>query len=302
MGNEFMKLDLFIAVIAALCLSACATAKRGAQQTFIVRTSPPGAKVETTIIEGNGIRLSQNEYEQIKSGNIPEPDLKFKSCEPTPCSFELPRKLEFDILVSMEGYASQFVKIDHFHRKEIARQIDREVALKTVAVGTGAAVMGAGVMGMGVSAASLGTASASTGTLVAGAAVFAAPVIGVGLISYGVDASTGANYDYWPNPAAMTLVPSGKDGTDDNLSAYEAFNEARRAAIIRPYPTRKQAREEQKQYDEDRAARLASDRLFKDFATNPPPKPVRKPQSGRHERRLEKRRQREAELAKKSNK
>lgn len=252
------------AIVIALYVSGCATAKRGSKQMFMVSTEPAGAKVETTLLVGAVPKFKTQEIEAMKSGAASEPKLVFETCESTPCAFELPRKREFDILVSKEGYVSQVHTIDYFHRKEIARQIKKEVALSTVVVGTGAAALGASAIATGTALTSLGTATASTGAMAAGAALLAAPVAGLALLSVGVDKSTGANYDYWPNPAALTLEEGESVGETTNVDIHQKFDEARRSAVIRSVPSRAQAKYEKEQRAKARALRLKNDRLFKD--------------------------------------
>ena len=60
-----------------LSLGACATVTRGTTTTFSVETTPSKAQVKTN----NGF-----------------------ACDATPCTFKMPRKAEFDVTVTKEGY------------------------------------------------------------------------------------------------------------------------------------------------------------------------------------------------------
>lgn len=290
-----MKIRQFLPLLfIMLLLPACATASRGAKQNFVVETSPPGASVETTLLQGRKIRFSQKQFDQIKSGQRPEPKLEFLSCEPTPCSIDIPRKQNFDILVSRDGFTPEVITIDYFHRKQIAAEIEKERKRTTAIAGTGAAIVGAGTMALGVQAASLGTMSASGGAIAAGAAAFAAPVVAVGFISYGVDASTGANYDYWPNPVHLTLEATGEGVQPESDEIISTFMSRRRNYYIRPYPSASERKAELERIEKARLHRLHNDNLFRDF-TREEHRLERKPQSQRRQRREEHNRERQFE-------
>lgn len=71
-------LKLVVAAAAAVSLSACATITRGTTQAFEVRTTPPGAAVETT----NGLY-----------------------CKATPCVFQnVARNSNFTVTITKPGY------------------------------------------------------------------------------------------------------------------------------------------------------------------------------------------------------
>jgi len=60
-----------------LALSACATVTRGTNTTWTVETEPSGASVKTS-----------NQF----------------ACDATPCTFKMPRKSEFGVTISKDGY------------------------------------------------------------------------------------------------------------------------------------------------------------------------------------------------------
>ena len=65
-------------------LGGCATVTRGTSEMVEVTSDPPGAAVTTSID---------------------------KTCKPTPCSIEAPRKTEFAVTISKPGYVSQTVEV-----------------------------------------------------------------------------------------------------------------------------------------------------------------------------------------------
>jgi hypothetical protein len=75
-----MKTIIYAASALALAaaLSGCATVTRGTTTQFKVTSTPPGASVKTS----TGF-----------------------SCPATPCSMKVPRKNEFDVTVTLAGYA-----------------------------------------------------------------------------------------------------------------------------------------------------------------------------------------------------
>jgi hypothetical protein len=127
-------LRLLACAAALACTAGCATVIRGTQQDFAIQSTPPGATAS------------------LSTG---------QSCV-TPCSLRLPRKEDFDVSFSMDGYDS-------------------------------------------------GTAHVTSGWSRAGTQTFViGNIILGGLVGMGVDASSGATRDLWPNPLVVTLVPSGQ--------------------------------------------------------------------------------------------
>lgn len=240
-------------------LPACATVKRGGSDTVVFTSIPPGAHIETSVVIGSEPRFSQVEYNRIKRGEAKPPKLTFFACPKTPCTLDVPRKRNFEVLVSKDGYVSQRHYIDFVHRKDLAKQTQLQTIAGTTILGAGAGAMGASAVAGMTSVFSLGTATATTGTLAAGAAIFALPVVAVGAASLGIDSSTGANYDYWPNPAMAALEPSTRQGQNAENAAMKAqFLADRRKAILHPR-LMKTERIAQKRADKaERIARLQS--------------------------------------------
>ncbi len=83
-----MKLFIRAACVAALAIAAsgCATITRGTSTDWVIDTFPQGARVVTS-----------NGY----------------SCEATPCQLRMPRESTFTATVTLDGYESEVVSVDH---------------------------------------------------------------------------------------------------------------------------------------------------------------------------------------------
>jgi len=256
--NIFTRMQMVMASLSILVLlTGCATATRGGSTMFIVETSPVGARVETSVPIKGTPKLSNIQIKKIKLGKMDEPKFTYRYCEPTPCGIEIPRKLKLDILITKDGYIPQIHSIDFLHRKEIAKQTARNTA---IAAG-GTAVAG-GVIGGGM--ATMFGGAVTAGPVIGGAAMLAGPVVLVGLISGGVDASTSANYDYWPNPALANLVAMNNEETEkeEKQTIIQQFAAIQRNAKLTPELSNEEKRENYKKKTEQqrkakRAARKA---------------------------------------------
>lgn len=208
---------IFLALIMASLLPACATATRGSTTLFIVETTPVGAKATTTVPTKEFGMMTKVRLNRIKSGKLEVPDFKYRFCEPTPCGIELPRRQNFHVLVTKDGFEPQVHEIGYMHRKEIKKETARNTALAAGVVGvtTGVAV------GTAASSSILFTSSAAAGATAG--ALIAAPIILVGGLSMGVDAASGANYDVWPNPLPLTLEEQELSETDDTEFVLDEF-------------------------------------------------------------------------------
>lgn len=71
---------------AAVLLSGCASVTRGTKDTWVVETTLPGARVETS----NGF-----------------------SCASTPCAIKMPRRSEFVATITKDGYETVEVNVTH---------------------------------------------------------------------------------------------------------------------------------------------------------------------------------------------
>ncbi len=70
---------LAVAIAALALLTGCATITRGTSEAWTVNTDPSGASVKLS----NGF-----------------------ACDQTPCTFKLPRKSEFDVVIQKQGYTT----------------------------------------------------------------------------------------------------------------------------------------------------------------------------------------------------
>lgn len=196
-GQQWFR--VFILAVLAVNLTACATATRGSTTLFIVETTPVGAKATTTVPTKEFKKMTKARLDRIEAGKMEEPDFEYRFCEPTPCGIEMPRKRNFHVMVTKEGYTPQVHEIGFMHRKEIKKESLKNTALLAGGAGiaTGVAVASTTTSGL------LVTGGATAGT--AAGIVVAAPIVLVGGVSMGIDAATGANYDVWPNPLPLSL-------------------------------------------------------------------------------------------------
>jgi len=232
-------------------LSGCATATRGSNSNFIIETIPVGAHITTTVPVQGSERLSRHQIKRIRDGKRAAPLYTYRSCEPSPCGIIIPRKTEFDILITKEGFAPQIHTIGFKHRKAIARETARNTAIAAGTVSAGGIALAAGV------STSLGT-TLSVGAAASGAAIIAAPIVAIGLVFGGVDAASGANFDFWPNPALAQLGAAGAE-TDHQaiLTQFEQHREIRKLTIK---PTVKQRRSKKENEKKARVARAKAER------------------------------------------
>jgi len=232
-------------------LSGCATATRGSNSNFIIETIPVGAHITTTVPVQGSERLSRHQIKRIRDGKRAAPLYTYRSCEPSPCGIIIPRKTEFDILITKEGFAPQIHTISFKHRKAIARETARNTAIAAGTVGAGTIALTTGLSSGGLG-----------GTVLAGAipgvAILMAPVVMVGLISGGVDASSGANFDFWPNPALAHLVEA--EAETDNQAILTQFEQHREIRKLTIKPTAKQRRNKRENEIKARVARAKAER------------------------------------------
>jgi len=245
------KIRIFVLTILMMQLAACATATRGSTTLFIVETTPVGAKAETTVPTKEFGKMTKVRLERIKSGKLEEPEFEYRFCEPTPCGIEMPRKTEFHVLVTKDGYTPEVHQIGYKHRKEIRNETVKNTALTAGAVGVGTGV----AVGAATSSSVLFSGGAAAGT--AAGIVIAAPIVLVGGVALGVDAASGANYDIWPNPLPLDLQEIDKADTEwrdvDAVKADFAKMQHREAMSV-PL-TRRESRNKRKQELHDRRVR-----------------------------------------------
>jgi hypothetical protein len=164
-----------VALAACVVLSACATATRTTVDYLYVITDPAGAQVTTSLGPG---------------------------CV-APCTIILPRRADFDVTITQAGYTSWSGRVTRV-RKGADSPFDSAPAQAAGGAAFGAATglvaaEAAGEVGLTLSG-GLGVTSAGAGI------VFTSVAAGVA-VPIAVDATTGANYDFAPNPLIVRLIP-----------------------------------------------------------------------------------------------
>ena len=202
---DFKSLTLSFLVLFAL--PACSTLKNGTTDDLIIYSTPPGATVT----------LSR------------EKDGEPISCPKTPCTFSLWRRAEFVATVTHPGYEPvELLVTSEPARRAVAGSIVANTAGTGLVVVGGSAVVGAGV-GAALSLGAAGGASAGAGALAAAAVP---PALGIAAGSIMIDAVSGANRVFVPNPIEVQLVPIG-DGEPFIDTRIELFNKRAELSEVR---------------------------------------------------------------------
>lgn len=176
---------LIVSLSALLALPACSTLEHGPTDDLIINTTPPGATVT----------LSR------------EKDGEPISCPQTPCAFTLWRRAQFVATITHPGYEPVELLVTNEPRgRAVAGSLVANTAGTGLAFVGGSAAVGAGV-GTAFSFGAAGGASAGAG---AAAAAIVPPALGVAAGSILVDAVSGANRVFVPNPIEVHLVPIGE--------------------------------------------------------------------------------------------
>ncbi|MEL6693760.1 MAG: hypothetical protein AAFQ12_12125 [Pseudomonadota bacterium] len=192
-------------------LAGCATLVRGPNTHFHVVTEPAGASVTTDLVIPKWQRS----------------DPEYYACSPTPCSFEVSRKSEFEVVVSMDGYHPATVQIS----SGFGRGGSQSSAAGAVTGATGAYVVSYSLITSTASALSAAaTAGMSTSAASAGAGSAAATgAAGVGVLFLGVDLMSGAMLDLRPNPLGLVMIPIDQplpEAGQEYLESETALKEA----------------------------------------------------------------------------
>jgi hypothetical protein len=155
---------------------------------MVISTLPPGAVVTTD---------QETKDSQKLRRNGPEKQARYYGCPATPCEFKVPRKSEFILTLSKEGYENVEIGIDNGIHKESMN------ANLAVSAGTGAVIgVGVGTISSAFGATSTGAVSAGVGS----AAIVALPIAAGSVL---IDTSTGALFSLRPNPITIKLPPKG---------------------------------------------------------------------------------------------
>ncbi len=215
-----MRSIIFI-VIAGFYLTGCATVARGTHDKMVVSTQPNQALVTTDKETKNSKKARQNS---------PELEPIYYGCPATPCEFKVPRRSEFIMTISKEGYEDVEIGVDS--------GISKESLNANLAGSTGIGAVTGATVGVAVASISGATAGLGVSTGVAAAAAVALPFV---VISTAADGATGALLNIRPNPIVLTLPPDGTEFKPhpkvkeirDKRAKKRAKKEKRRAAKIK---------------------------------------------------------------------
>ena len=237
-----MRLRYLILIFAAFIMTGCATVNRGTVDHFRVDSVPQGAAAITSI-----------ETPSSKRARRKNPDLSpvYKGCNPTPCAIELPRHSEFVVKLEHPNYEPVEMFVTSSSRRGSLTANTAATAVTTAGTTVGGAALAAGL-----TTAALGATGAVTGGLVAGtgagltfglvsveaavaagtqtglnAGLAAAPSTSGAIVAAVppalavtggmmlVDAASGANKNFFPNPVVLKLAPVGTPVKTDPLVA-----------------------------------------------------------------------------------
>jgi len=183
-----------------ILLSACATVLRTSNTNFVIQTIPAGASV-TTDLKISGTAGSATAY---------------YGCAPTPCRIKLPRRSDFNVLVSLSGYQPFTYAIT----KERSKEAVKKNTKANIAIGAGTST--ALLVGSAAAAGTL-TLPALLSLPVAGAvALPAVPVIG---LTTGIDLASGSLIDLYPNP--LNIAFASEATSEQTAELIAAFHRSR---------------------------------------------------------------------------
>ena len=199
----------------SFCISGCATVARGTNDKMVIDTEPPAAIVTT-----------DKELPKSKSARKKDPGLnpQYYGCPATPCEFKLPRRSEFIMTISKEGFEDVEIGVDYGLHKESLNANLAGSAVTGVGIGLATGTVVAGLMGSGGVA--MGAAAATAGVMTAG----------IGAVSIGIDGATGAMMNVRPNPIFINLPPEGT--VFEPHPGVEALREKRRKRDERKHKNR----------------------------------------------------------------
>ena len=194
------------APLLAFALAGCATMSRGSHATYLVQTIPPGASVTTDLPLENG---------SGQAGPDPE-DAGYYGCAPTPCSFQVPRRSDFNILVFKPGFQPFTWAVTKMRNKEFAKKTDA-ANLKTASAASAGnlAVALATTSGGGIAAAPAAAGIAGYFVLAAEPLYFA---------GNGLDLASGALVELYPNPLNVKLAKEqSAENTKEIMDAFRTY-------------------------------------------------------------------------------
>lgn len=183
-----MTRHLLTLVVMGYFLTGCATVARGTNDKMVLDTEPSGAVVTT-----------DKELPKSKTARRKDPSLQaqYYGCPATPCEFKLPRRSEFIMTISKDGYEDVEIGVDYGLHKE---------SLNANLAGSAATGAGLGLATGALAASVMGTSGIAMGTAAAAAGV---ATLGIGAVALGIDGATGAMMNVRPNPIFLNLPPEG---------------------------------------------------------------------------------------------
>lgn len=181
--------QIVVTAVVASTLASCATLVRGPNTDFNIVTKPAGASVSTNL--------------EILKWDRSDPE--YHACSATPCSFEISRKSEFEVVVTLEGYHPATVQVT----SGFGQGGPQSSAAGSVTGATGAYIVSYSLISSAASALSaVATAGMSSSAASAGAGSAAATgAAGIGVLFLGVDLVSGAMLDLRPNPLVLVMIP-----------------------------------------------------------------------------------------------
>lgn len=221
---------LWIVVIAALLLPACATVNKGSTDYFRVDSVPQGARVYTTV--------ETHASKRKRAGN-PKLEPEYYGCAPTPCAIPFNRNAKFIARIEHDDYETAEIFISSQNNQG---SFAGNAAATTVVVGGTTYIGAAAVAGFasltsqlayglvnvftfGLSAPASAAPVTTTSSVLSSAAPPALAITGGMLM---IDAASGANKNLYPNPVILGLAPKGTEiKTDPFVAIYKKELEAK---------------------------------------------------------------------------
>jgi len=229
-------------------LGGCVTAQRGSNTYFVVNTLPPGATVTTDKLRSNSKSKQADDLKNTDASNS-----EFYGCVSTPCEIKMPRRSQFNVMITKDGYQPFFYVVRKKHYKESKKDKELRTAVtltpngdlvtteelsknagyvpeepeEAIPVIAGAAFGAYSAYGFGWTASTVASAPSVVGIGVLAAPIavlMAEPVL---LANSTVDLSSGALLDLTPNPMSVQLAPEPEGHENVSAQLKAAFIQSR---------------------------------------------------------------------------
>lgn len=213
------RLLICILALGLVTVSACATVQHGSHTAFVVKTDPAGATVTTDE------ETPASKRKRARTGAGPE-TAEYYGCAPTPCSFNLPRRSDFNVLVSKEGYRPFTWAVSKDRNSIVAKKATEQGTVVAAVAGAGyAAYVLSGAGDVAASSNYLVWSSSSINTMNAFAGLYYGTVA-LGASSL-VDNMSGSLVELYPNPLLIQMAT--EQSPEDSQKLIVAFNRSREA-------------------------------------------------------------------------